>query len=73
MNFVYVYHYSFWTVLLFFLLYNDKHNVCSVHESSVGSSFQDWTNPKPRGNHPTACSGKTMSSQQKAEPLSFVN
>ena len=35
-----------------------------VHESSVGLS--STTNPKPRGNPPTACSGKPMSIKQKA-------
>ena len=43
------------------------HHSIYVLIRSVGSS--STTNPKPRGNPPTACSGKPMSTQQRAEPL----
>ena len=39
----------------------------NIHESSVG--LTSTTNPKPKENPPTACSGKPMSIQLKAEPL----
>ena len=38
-----------------------------MNESSV--ALPSTTNPKPRGNHPIACTGKLMSTQQTAEPL----
>ena len=43
------------------------HTSFCIYESSEGLS--STTYPEPRGNPPTACSGKPMSIKQKAEPL----
>ena len=49
------------------------HSEKNMHESSVGPSSTTKQIPNLEGNHPTACSGKPMSTQQKAEPLGCLS